>query len=259
MPEEHQQQVRDSLPSSAEIKFIRVEFDFPNIIASNSSFLDKECGKDWTESKRCGCTCAGGCYWRLNYLHMNRFRTLLIWRLFLTDPYLQQFDYYMNVDADLFLLKDMLADPLTEMSAKQCVFFTGQPQADAVGCYEGQKEATIDFSSTAVGSEFSLFPANVSPIKPGFTFWGGWNCADIRFFKTAAHLQYAEHINEIGKIYTMRWNDQGHYPLAVALLHERGLEAVCHDTSIFDNDKLRLHMHGGSANKQVLAACARDW
>jgi hypothetical protein len=74
MPAAHQERIRDQLPASAEIKFKRVKFDFPNIIASNSSFLDKECGSDWTESKRCGCTCAGGCYWRVNYLHMNRFR-----------------------------------------------------------------------------------------------------------------------------------------------------------------------------------------
>ena len=65
MPDEHQQQIRIALPASAEIKFIRVDFDFPRIIAGNSSFMDAECGEDWARYRRCGCTCAGGCYWRL--------------------------------------------------------------------------------------------------------------------------------------------------------------------------------------------------
>ena len=82
------------------------------------------------------------------YTFLVEYRTLLIWKLFREDPYLQQFDYYMNVDADLFLLKDLPNDPLLEMSSKQCVFSTGRPQADAVGCYEGQKEATLDFAAS---------------------------------------------------------------------------------------------------------------
>jgi hypothetical protein len=91
-------------------------------------------------------------------------------------------------------------------------------------------------------------------------YWGGWNCADIRFFKTDAHLDYADHINEIGKIYTMRWNDQGHYPLAISLLHERGLDAVC-TNKVFDNGvtEMSMHHHGGASEKKVLEACEKDW
>ena len=32
-------------------------------------------------------------------------------QLFLSDPYLQQFDYYMNVDSDLFLTKAIEVHP----------------------------------------------------------------------------------------------------------------------------------------------------
>ena len=191
---------------------------------------------------------------------MNRFRTLLIWQMFKTDEYLQQFDYYLNVDADLFVLTDMTADPLQTMAEKKCTFFTGREQRDAVGCYEGQKEATLEFASAhGVKIDTPLYPDNVQPIEPGVTFWGGFNAADIRFFTTEAHLKYADYINEIGKIYTMRWNDQGHFPLAIALMHEQGLGSVCHDPGIFDNEQLRKHHHGGASDPAVKAACVPDW
>jgi hypothetical protein len=79
MPQDHQKQILAVLPSAAEVRFIPIEFDFPRKIAANSTFMDKECGKAWTEGRKCGCTCSNGCYWHENYLHMNRFRTLKMW------------------------------------------------------------------------------------------------------------------------------------------------------------------------------------
>ena len=48
---------------------------------------------------------------------MNRFRMLKIWEMFKSDANLQQFDYYMNIDADLFLLKKIEPDPMVTMAS----------------------------------------------------------------------------------------------------------------------------------------------
>ena len=110
-------------------QFERVEVGFPAGVGK--AFLeDGRClldgidrfgGKD---KPRCGCTCpdlganrspnAINC-WSLNYLHMNHFFVHLLWK----QPALtEQCDYFMRVDADMYLQRTLTNDPLTQLAPR---------------------------------------------------------------------------------------------------------------------------------------------
>ena len=157
----------------------------------------------------------------------------------------------MNVDADLFLLRDVQPDPMLAMEQKGCAFMASGIGGEATGCFEGQKEATIDFARMHPNG---TYVSNVNTLIAGSSIWGGWNLASIRFFTQELHIQYGDHINEIGKIYTMRWNDQCHFPLAAALLHPKGVKSICTNPMIAD-EKARIHFHGGGERKNIRKLC----
>ena len=115
MPADKKAELRAKLPADAHITIKQIDFDFPRKIAADvDGYMNKHCvvTKDngslyngWQDGKRCGCGCGGPICWHLNYLHMNRFFTYGQWKLWRDDPELQDYEYYMRVDVDLFLQK----------------------------------------------------------------------------------------------------------------------------------------------------------
>jgi hypothetical protein len=98
-------------------------------------------------------------------------------QLFKTDKYLSQFKYYMNVDADLFMIKELTNDPMVTMEQEGCPFATGAIGGEATGCFEGQKEATLEWAAQHTDSK--IYASNVEQLKAGTTVWGGWNLAKV--------------------------------------------------------------------------------
>ena len=277
----------------ADVRVVPIAFDFPRSIARNGTFLDAECrdvrtGENrWAAARECGCTCASRC-WHLNYLHMNRFRTLGQWGLYGSHPALRdlQLEYYLSVDVDSFLQGELPLDPFALMAEKGCVFVTGDVRTEYEGCFEGQAEATLAWAAKAgkgVGkggareggagglTAPAVTDAGVAAVKGlmyggGETgspvvaaYWGGLNAGRIPFFASAAHTAYADHINEHGEIYTRRWNDQVHFPLAIALLSGGSDRAVCSGVDMLNQRRnpLLVHEHGASSRMQdVVDKCA---
>ena len=170
------------------------------------------------------------------------------------------------------------------MATRGCAFATGDVRTEYEGCFEGQAEATLAWASSDAGAGASGDGTFVADMQHGFgvttagiaavkglmhsngdgtgtvsAYWGGLNAARIPFFASAAHMAYARHINELGGIYTRRWNDQVHYPLAVALFGGGKSDAVCSGLDMLNQRKnpLLVHDHAASINrKDVVDKCA---
>jgi hypothetical protein len=275
----------------ADVRVVPIAFDFPRSIARNATFLDAECrdvrtGENrWAAARECGCTCVERC-WHLNYLHMNRFRTLGQWGLYGSHPALRdlRLEYYLSVDVDTFLQGELPLDPFALMAERGCVFVTGDVRTEYEGCFEGQAEATLAWAAKAgkagdggagEGGAGMTAPAvtdaGVAAVKGLMygggemgsptvaAYWGGLNAGRIPFFASAAHKAYADHINERGEIYTRRWNDQVHFPLAIALLSGGSDRAVCSGVDMLNQRRnpLLVHEHGASSHMQaVVDKCA---
>ena len=90
------------------------------------------------------------------------------------------------------------------------------------GCYEGQRDATLEWArSAAAKGKFKVSVQNIERARPNTVYWGGFHVGDARFLRSKAHRAYAKHMNELGGMYTKRWSDQLHYPLATQLLNEQ--------------------------------------
>ena len=120
-------------------------------------------------TRKCGCTCPDvGCdraegdthCWSLQYLHMNHFFTHTMW----TRPELEDFDYFMRIDADLYLQNELPFDPFEKLRTHGCKFGTGKEGSDMRGCYEGQLQATRDW---AQAMRHVHAPTDVGPAEGG--------------------------------------------------------------------------------------------
>ena len=235
------QQFKDKVGDNARgeladrVKYKRIAFDWPDGIdeayLADGRCIDPVNGVDmWAEHHSCGCTCpdirvvnrtrANGLRcWDINYLHMNRFFTYSIWPL-LDD---MGYDYYMRVDADLFMQKNV-PDPFAKMDSDETVFVVGYQEGDTQGCFEGQQAEVRRWGQTLAPQQgHAAYPDQIDDIQVFTCYWGGFHAGSVRFFKQPAHMALAKHINEHGGIYTNRWSDQVHFPNAVALLHKGGV------------------------------------
>jgi len=187
---------------------------------------------------------------------MNHFFTYLMW----LQPALAHFDYFMRIDADLYIQNELPYDPFERLQRHGCAFGTGKESSDMIGCYEGQRTATLEWakaqhaSGTAHAAKVSV--ANVENARDNSVYWGGFHVGDVNFFRQKAHLDYAKHMNELGGMYTHRWSDQLHYPLAVQMLNEKydmhesgeedqgedqGKRTLCLMPELFDPGKAVCH------------------
>ena len=90
------------------------------------------------------------------------------------------------------------------------------------GCYEGQLQATRAWAELAAARGVpGVYPSQLDNSKEGGVYWGGWHAGRTMLFTSAAHLEYASWIMSVGGVFTRRWSDQTHYPLATALLTPR--------------------------------------
>jgi hypothetical protein len=214
------------------LKFKKIEFNWPKGIdedwLSQGRCLDPIDGTDqWKSNKSCGCTCpdpaivnrvrrGGKRCWEINYLHMNRFFTYSIWE------HLQEYDYYMRVDADLFIQRE-IPDPFQEMHDKKTAFAIGYMEGETQGCFEGQQAAVKKFAQeVAPGLGVKTYMDNMDNIQPYTCYWGGFHAGDVNFFRKREHMELSKYISEQGGIYTQRWSDQVHFPNALAILHPEG-------------------------------------
>jgi len=158
-----------------------------------------------------------------------------------------------------FFQRPLPVDPFELIESKAhgedgCVFLSGLDQRDAKGCYEGHADSILEL----VGANITTYPANVKNLIPGTIYWGGWHVGSIRFFTSDDYLAVAKHVNSKDGIYTRRWSDQGHFPLAVAFLRQKNGKCTHTMFSQWMNDGLFDHMHGRSKQQSAKGLEIRD-
>jgi len=197
---------------------------------------------------RCGCTCPDlgenrsptsiNC-WPLNYLHMNHFFVHLLWK---QRALVDQCDYFMRVDGDMYLQKELARDPLTQLAPRtaehplhgrwpdsrardaraaprgNCVFLAERTNSDMAGCYEGQLEASLAWAAEAKARGLPVHPHKLRQSHAGSVYWGGWHAGNVSAFASEAHLEYAKWMMGLGGMYTRRWSDQVRWQGALLLL-----------------------------------------
>jgi len=228
--------------------------------------------------KKCSCTCpnyGSKCpipeseqqCWPLPYLHMNHFFMHRMWK----EPALKDVDFFMRVDADLYVQRELGFDVFESMAKKNCHFATGASGAEAPGCYEGQHEAALAWAQKAKAGGMEIYPenlANEDPKRPNEVYWGGFHAGDARMFKHPNQLAFSKHITELGGVYTHRWSDQLHFPLVTRLFTKdysdgeeqgsTGPKGVCYYEFFKPGVKYFHHEHRGSDTPAFWNKCTSD-
>ena len=160
-----------------------------------------------------------------DYCYMNRFRTLELYR----SEVLGKFDYFVQLDTDLYIKKTMPYDPIENMTAKDAVFGFAQqgelptPNSDCnLGLYDA-----IDSWIT----QNSLEPKYRPPL--GRFYAGNFNIGSLKFLRSSEYYTFANWINnnQTG-IWTKRWGDQAFLPNIIGVYNEK--EKVLHFNDLHD-------------------------
>ena len=77
----------------------------------------------------------------MDYLHMNRFFTLNMFK----HPALAPYEYYIRLDTDLFVKKEMSFDIFKRMKKEGLVFAYWNRNREPNGCVVGLGDATKDY------------------------------------------------------------------------------------------------------------------
>lgn len=127
---------RDSVKrvTPSTIYFEEITFDFP---VSLQSPKDRKREIDGSTCVPFGFDLSRPHPWPLNYLHMNRFFS---YKMYL-HPRLQQFEYYMRIDTDLYFSEKFPIDPFEELVQKGATFAytTERSTTEPAGCVVGLK------------------------------------------------------------------------------------------------------------------------
>ena len=143
--------------------------------------------------------------YHINYCQMNRFRTLEMYR----HPSLADFDYFIQLDTDLYVNKPMPYNPVVRMADLGGVIGYHEkvvlPDATR-DCNLGMYEAIENWIDRS-----SLSP-RYRPAR-GTSYAGNFVIGDLRFFRSEEYYTFARWINNEEKgIWTHRWPDQGFLP-----------------------------------------------
>jgi hypothetical protein len=146
------------------------------------------------------------------YKHMNQFFTKAMYE----HPALNQYRYYLRIDADFTFLEDVPEDPFC-MMAKTGRKFMWQTRKEIMdySCSDGLWDWFSQYQET-----HGLIPKDPIFFKPEgsrLNYVGYVGMGDLEFFRSEPVRSLAKALNEDGRIYLNRWSDQTYYPLLLAL------------------------------------------
>ena len=141
-----------------------------------------------------------------NYCQMNRFRTFEMYR----HPSLADFDYFIQMDTDLYVKKPMPYNPVVRMADLGGVMGYHKKEVrpnTKSDCNLGMYEAIENWINRS-----SLYP-RYRPAR-GTSYTGNFIIGDLRFFRSEEYYTFARWINNEEKgIWTHRWPDQAFLPI----------------------------------------------
>eukprot|EP00928_Gymnodinium_smaydae_P010927 TRINITY_DN14115_c0_g2_i1.p1 TRINITY_DN14115_c0_g2~~TRINITY_DN14115_c0_g2_i1.p1 ORF type:complete len:441 (-),score=103.94 TRINITY_DN14115_c0_g2_i1:10-1332(-) len=206
----------------------------------------------------------------IGYIHMEFWR---YWKMPL-EPSLQQFDYFINVDADAFLTAPLPLDPFELMASNKLVGFFNIQAYETIALESLQEALEAEFSLAERRLRFLDSPATSPYWFDGKGTWGGssfdnaglespqkgfhasiWGCfygGRLSFFKSERYRRFARRL--IVDTYVQRLDEQPVIGLAWALL-SKGTDVWYLPTRGIN---LNIFHHGWLDNCAVLNG-SRPW
>lgn len=192
---------------SVPIELVPVARRHPEYLSRFPASQCKCCCNNGTARTLSGGSVFPGKEYDLDYCWMNRFRTLDMYQ----HDALRDFNYFVQLDTDLYVEKPLPYDPIKIMAMKAAVFgFKYSNIRGAVkDCNEGLHKAVDEYFTRS-----NVKRVYIPPL--GAQYQGNFNIGDLNFLRSEIYLKFARFINdELTGVYTSRWGDQLYLPLVI--------------------------------------------
>ena len=192
---------------SVPVELVPVARRHPEYLSRFPSSQCKCCCNNGTARTLPGGSIFPGKEYDLDYCWMNRFRTLDMYQ----HDALRDFNYFVQLDTDLYVEKPLPYDPIKIMAMKGAVFgFKYSNIRGAVNdCNEGLHKAVDEYFTRS-----NVKRVYIPPL--GAQYQGNFNIGDLNFLRSENYLKFARFINdELTGVYTSRWGDQLYLPLVI--------------------------------------------
>lgn len=169
-------------------------------------------------------TC-GGRVWRDGYMFLNVFR---IWSM-AAHPALDNFEYFLRLDTDMFIEKRMPFDPFQRMHDENLVYaLTECTMEKLFECVEGLPEAVGHYVMSR-----GLTPGHLQDIDWGLAYAGNFGVMKVSWFRQDMYRDFIKYLLSNDGMYLKRWADQNIFALALGLFAKKNQighwESLYHD------------------------------
>jgi hypothetical protein len=139
---------------------------------------------------------------------------------FYLHPALDEYDYYMRLDSDSYLLKPIEYNVFDKMKSIDAIYgYIGAAiQIDNPKVVCGLWDCVKDFSNK---SDYVSDKNIIDHIPNGKMFYNNFEIGNIKWFREKPYQSLYEHIKDSGGIYTNRWGDAPIRFFGIALLADK--------------------------------------
>jgi len=191
------------------LRFVDVSSAFPATLPQH--LIDNNVDMSLYEK---GTDCAPGNRWRLNYLHMGRFWSVVLWQ----QQILKEYDFILRLDVDATFDEPLGDNFVRTMKEKNKVFGYLCRTWDEPGC-SSQIEDTVNEFAEKRDLKFK----HRDKVHPHNTYWGGFGIYATSFFLyNQDWLDLTHELDWVGGFYNHRWGEQNIFPISLSLLLDFG-------------------------------------
>lgn len=151
--------------------------------------------------------CAGK-IWEDDYQKMNVVRISTLWY----HSVFSKFDYFMNLDTDMYLDKPFPFDPFVEMQSKKLVYAYHECGFEAgKGCLENLGKTIWEYASNRNLTD-RLYGLDIHTL-----YAGNFGVGKSDFFRSINYQTFAQHLIANRMFWTRSWRDQSIWVYALAM------------------------------------------
>lgn len=203
-----------------EVDFILIEFNIPEF---NHHLDIPEFTPHPTHAN--GPVAWGHPGFNLGYRHMCRFMSGDMFR----NESILKYDWYCRLDTDSFILSRVGFDFFSKMQEGGFLYGFNEIQEDNPKVVEGLFESSEEYmrAQGITKKNDVIYPK---------MYYTNFEIAKVSWFLSSGYLDYFDHIDRIGGIYTKRWGD--------APIRYIGVKSLMEDRNILDFRGLINYKHG---------------
>ena len=176
--------------------------------------------------------------WHEGYVFMSAYRTLNMW----LHPVLNDIDYVMLVDTDLYFMKPIPYDLFKRAKDEDLTYAYHEcTREKAIDCLDGYVDAIGEFVKTN-----NIKPTHLDMIEFNTAYAGNFNIRKMSFFRSDGYISFAKHLLSKQDFYRYRWADQNVWAMGLALFED--INRVGNWYNLFD-DKIIVHKSASLGRK----------